>query len=546
MGCSDSKPVKKEKKPPAPKKVEKEPEPEPEPAKEEPKPKPEPVPEEPKPVPKVEEAPKKERKQKTVPTDVSALPPDSVTFGYTPYQVRKQTYTAGWDPTQNNDDVNEKDLTKGKGLLYLLETKDHRKLALFNATDDKQMLVVMKFSVSKMVVSTESCEAAGCVPATKLDNGAFEIKIYPGQTIPFVEGEGEHSFRGDFTLSYKCDTVDRAYIEKSLTPSLAGKIEAVKEFYTQAGFDVENIPASTDANYDLTKMEEVAAAVAEKGGFFVDLSFPPNESSLRLKDTKAWMTSKDYLPKELEPKLFVGSEGGNPAIEAGDIDQGLLPNCWIMASVAALTEFADQLIVPMFRDEAKDSESNVYHVRLAVNGWYQWQIVDGYLPVQPVNHPAGPCFAKNKQQPNELWVSILEKAYAKAHGSYQALYWGDPRDALHDLTGYPSRKIDLKMDAGTLFKMLHYHDTNDHLMYLATMDSSKGGSDKCEQMGLTLGHVYTLIGVYEWVKSSGEKIHLCKIRCPWGLQKEWLGSFSDTDPVWYVLVSEFLIKSFLS
>ncbi|RRT75299.1 hypothetical protein B296_00028974 [Ensete ventricosum] len=45
---------------------------------------------------------------------------------------------------------------------------------------------------------------------------------------------------------------------------------------------------------------------------------------------------------------------------------------------------------------------------------------------------------------NELWVSVLEKAYAKLHGSYEALEGGLVQDALVDLTGGAGEEIDMR------------------------------------------------------------------------------------------------------
>lgn len=56
-------------------------------------------------------------------------------------------------------------------------------------------------------------------------------------------------------------------------------------------------------------------------------------------------------------------------------------------------------------------------------------VIDDWIPCES---PGKPAFATSRKG-NELWVSILEKAYAKMHGSYEALEGGLVQDALVDL-----------------------------------------------------------------------------------------------------------------
>lgn len=48
-------------------------------------------------------------------------------------------------------------------------------------------------------------------------------------------------------------------------------------------------------------------------------------------------------------------------------------------------------------------------------------------------------FSRTSQ--NELWVALLEKAYAKVYGSYHNIIGGDPVYALRDLTGCPYERF---------------------------------------------------------------------------------------------------------
>ena len=60
-------------------------------------------------------------------------------------------------------------------------------------------------------------------------------------------------------------------------------------------------------------------------------------------------------------------------------------------------------------------------------------LVDDFLPCDAAGNTA---FCKGVG--NEIWPLLLEKAYAKLHGSFERLEWGNPHEALANLLGAPS------------------------------------------------------------------------------------------------------------
>lgn len=65
--------------------------------------------------------------------------------------------------------------------------------------------------------------------------------------------------------------------------------------------------------------------------------------------------------------------------------------------------------------------------------------VDDMFPCEPNGNPIFTNCVNN-----EIWAMILEKAYAKIHGSYFLLKGGFVHEALLDLTGCPTSCYNLK------------------------------------------------------------------------------------------------------
>ena len=78
-----------------------------------------------------------------------------------------------------------------------------------------------------------------------------------------------------------------------------------------------------------------------------------------------------------------------------------------------------------------EQNSEVYSVKVLNSGKWKTISIDDEVPVSN-NKPAF-SYSKN----GDLWVSLIEKAWAINHGSYAHIEKGIFEEALHDFTGAP-------------------------------------------------------------------------------------------------------------
>lgn len=138
-------------------------------------------------------------------------------------------------------------------------------------------------------------------------------------------------------------------------------------------------------------------------------------------------------------------------------------------------------------------------------------VVDDWIPCEARGKPA---FATSRKV-NELWVSVLEKAYAKIHGSYEALEGGLVQDALVDLTGGAGEEIDMRsaqaqidLASGRLWSQLLSFKQQG---FLLGAGSPSGSDAEVSSSGIVQGHAYSVLQVrlnYSVSVLNGHKV-LC-------------------------------------
>ena len=332
---------------------------------------------------------------------------------------------------------------------------------------------------------------------------------------------------------------------------------------------------------------ERAAREAEEKGKYVDEDFPAEAKSIGDKiqlpkgntaSDVRWIRAQALLPAGEVPALF-------NKIEPDDILQGALGDCWLLAAIAAVAEFPNYIEQELFVTRTLDGEGTPgkYSLRLfdaskggGDAGW-STVTVDDRIPCDPrkawFDYPT-PLFAKNHGA--EMYVMLLEKAFAKFSGSYSSLLGGAASRAWIAMTGcldvryfefessagaWTQSRVDTKPDAVPLSfwgkkvlrgqaiekssggskgqlsavemcQQLRTFDESNYLMAVS-ISTGAGGVEHKRPDGLIEGHAYSLIHVRE-VKLSGSagKVTLLMLRNPWGNHDEWSGAWSDKSDEW--------------
>lgn len=166
-------------------------------------------------------------------------------------------------------------------------------------------------------------------------------------------------------------------------------------------------------------------------------------------------------------------------ISNSDIYQGSLGNCYLLSSIASVSEFPDR--IERLLIQRKRSPKGAYCVALCIVGDFKEFYIDDLVPTL---HDRV-CFCHNSQA--EIWAILIEKAYAKAYGGYWNTGAGGQSDnALFDLTGAPTEMLKCSEfeDLDKMFNRIHESDKMNYIMNA----SSKGAGEKMSDLGIISGH----------------------------------------------------------
>jgi hypothetical protein len=349
------------------------------------------------------------------------------------------------------------------------------------------------------------------------------------------------------------------------------------------GIDLNAIPrtggVSEDAIIKQLLAETSSTDASAPAPQFSDDEFSPSDLSTLYVDPKkrpeyaspeggvAWYRPTEYTD---DPDYFKTTSG------CGVLREGVLTDAWLLGVLAALALHPDNLIENLFVSESLDGfkQFGVYTCRFYKNCQWVNVTTDTRVPYSmelddeedrgSASTPGHLLYGSSLNK-NEVFVPLLEKAYAKLHGSYQALALdgqgngnvsGRILEALLDCTGGSAVRVDLldeKRHAGhdgdvalrALWKRMIKYKKRRCVMTAQMRQLSFNAYD-LTPLGILKNRQYVLMYIKEVVVggsapnggggASGQvtpvtSLRFVKLRNVWG-RGMWKGEWSNDDSKW--------------
>lgn len=259
---------------------------------------------------------------------------------------------------------------------------------------------------------------------------------------------------------------------------------------------------------------------------FCDPSFPAAASSLNSDHwpVHSWRRAADlhYTPALFSQAMAAGSE------ITDSIVQGALGDCWLLSALASVSAGDESRVRELFYP-CRYNPFGCYAVRMWVDGEECWVLVDDQIPCGKEGRP---IFSRPRDG-REIWVLLMEKAFAKVQGSYKAIDAGlsrvtsDSALIMTSMAGGISARIKRDADSADLFdvaKTILKCGLGGGAMVLSCNRDDAAGK---KALGLVAHHAYSVIdagGGQPWANG----LHFLRLRNPWG-KREWNGPWSDLD-----------------
>lgn len=158
-------------------------------------------------------------------------------------------------------------------------------------------------------------------------------------------------------------------------------------------------------------------------------------------------------------------------------------------------------------------------------------VIDDRLPTRD-----GHLLFMRSSDSDEFWSPLFEKAYAKLHGSYDALRGGTTCEAMVDLTGGLTEFFDVQTAEAppNLFAIIKKAFERGSLIGCSIEAQDESQRENELPNGLVKGHAYSVTSVKE-IDVQGRQLPMLRLRNPWSGTSEWRGPWSDSSREWSMI-----------
>ena len=277
--------------------------------------------------------------------------------------------------------------------------------------------------------------------------------------------------------------------------------------------------------------------IPESSPAWIDPLFKPEKKSLCPYDSEGWILPDNVTKADLKGwdyYIWVRAEEiydtqnydvFHNGATCDDIIQGALGDCYFLSVLGSLCKYP-KIIEKLFLS-TKKAKNHQYGINFYINGIWKMILIDDFFPARNTSFKK---FAFGYSTTKELWLPLLEKAWAKINGSYAKISAGGLPNEVFDICSeaYSEYVLIKNQNKSQLWNKIIEGEKKNYVMTAGTTKNLNGF--KLEKIGLTPGHAYALLQALEIDTGSGvEKV--VKLRNPWG-NFEYSGNWSDYSSKW--------------